>query len=76
MKTEIRLSQEEVAQLVASVLGYNGLHASDIAFDITSGSLEVVATVNSQTLKVRNTPESEDYTGRLLERMRANRGYA
>lgn len=75
MKTVIRLSQGEVAEIIAATLGYNGIEVNDIAFDISSGELEVVATSESeQGLKVKDKPEEFDsYSDQLISRWRNGR---
>lgn len=73
MQTTIKLSQGEIAEIIAAALASNRLHAKDIAFDISTGELWAHVEVESEPLQVRSKPEPEDYTSQLLERMRRGR---
>lgn len=59
MLVQYRFSQGEIAELIAGVLEYNSITVHDIAFDISTGELQVIATGDGDGLKVRTAPEQD-----------------
>lgn len=68
MDVQYRLTQEDVAQIVAAALSYNGKHPTDVAFDLRNG-VEIIVTCEDEPLQVRDSPDS---TGSVLDPMSAD----
>ena len=77
MQSQRVLDQGEVASIIAAAFSYNGLNATDIAFDVTGGVLRVIATVDEEPLRVRESPEGNGFdsmSADMLTRMRERSG--
>ena len=79
MQAQRILDQAEIAEIIAAVFSYNGMTASDIAFDISDG-LRAIVTTDDTPLKVCDTPEPENpesydaMSTAMLQRMRTRQG--
>ena len=78
---QYRLTQGELAEIIAATLHHNGLHPTDIAFDTTPDSIElygvsVIATCEGERLKVVDSPrpdlEIDSVSKDVLKQFRTN----